>query len=191
MNAAKKDKREFTDVMIDLETLGTTPGCVILSIGAVDFSTGSEVITPFYRTIERASCRAVGLDEEADTYNWWMQQSGEAKLEAFKEEFELKEVLYDFSDYIKEFHRESASVRVWGNAASFDLKILEEAYIAWDIPVPWSFREEMCFRTLRNLFPEIKAPEFQGTPHVAICDAINQANHADLILKKVRECNGN
>ena len=33
----KQQRQVFHDVMIDLETLGTTPGCVILSIGAVPF----------------------------------------------------------------------------------------------------------------------------------------------------------
>jgi DNA polymerase III epsilon subunit-like protein len=62
--------------MIDIETLGLGPGATILSIGAVRFSTdglGEE----FYREISLQSCQAVGLEIDADTLEWWLEQDGD------------------------------------------------------------------------------------------------------------------
>lgn len=47
------------DVMVDLETLGTRPGCKILSIGAVEFGVGPDynedgLGAEFYVEVQRA-----------------------------------------------------------------------------------------------------------------------------------------
>jgi len=60
--------------------LGTTPGCVILSIGAVFFDIDSGKLGKnFYSIISQDSCRLVGLKVEQETLKWWNSQSVEAK----------------------------------------------------------------------------------------------------------------
>ena len=69
--------------MIDLETLGTQPGSIILSIGAVLFDPtkapheclGEE----FYYVIGKPTCLAAGLTFSQDTLDWWKKQSPEAR----------------------------------------------------------------------------------------------------------------
>jgi hypothetical protein len=74
---------------------------------------------------------------------------------------------------------------VWGNAASFDLKILEKAYKLMQIEVPWKYYNEMCYRTLKNLYPEIKIM-CNPHKHEALQDAIYQAEHAVRILNTLK-----
>jgi hypothetical protein len=47
----------YTDLMIDLETLGLTANSVVLSIGAVFFDLEGEDLGPtFYTNVDRESC---------------------------------------------------------------------------------------------------------------------------------------
>ena len=71
------------DVMIDIETLGTDPGSVILSIGAVEFDlktgkTGEE----FYQWIDLESSSNKGFSVSAGTIKWWMMQNKKARQPA-------------------------------------------------------------------------------------------------------------
>lgn len=60
-------------VMVDLETLGTKPGSVILSIGAVTFDldgSGRDGRT-FYQRVNIQSCLDAGMTVDGDTVEWW------------------------------------------------------------------------------------------------------------------------
>lgn len=63
-------------IMLDLETLGTQPGCAILSIGAVAFSPEAGAIAstePFYVEISLESTLP-RFGVEAGTLRWWLEQ---------------------------------------------------------------------------------------------------------------------
>lgn len=168
------------DVMVDLETLGQSPGCAILSIGAVAFDPGSGTFgDTFYSVVGARSCRALGLREEADTVAWWDKQSPEARTvlaEAEASPVTLGEALFGFSAYLDR-HGGPKAVRVWGNGADFDNAILAHLYGLLRIPLPWSFWNSRCFRTLKNL-DHTPAPARAGTHHNALDDARHQAQHA-------------
>jgi DNA polymerase III epsilon subunit-like protein len=64
-----------SDVMVDLETLGTVAGCVVLSIGAVGFDMDGLDETGFHLTVNRESCEEAMLFVDPDTEAWWGRQS--------------------------------------------------------------------------------------------------------------------
>ena len=111
----------YPDIMLDLETLGTRPGCKIISIGAVAFGPkglGKE----FYCTIKREGQGA--LHEDPSTVQWWENQ-GEAAKKVFENPtHDLKEGLEAFSAYLIEIAQsipgKTNALRVWGNGANFD-----------------------------------------------------------------------
>ncbi len=77
-----------TDIMIDLETLATSPDAAILTIGAVKFDPfGDDINEPncdkFYVKVDLDSCDRIGLVTHDDTIAWWANQSKEAQEEAF------------------------------------------------------------------------------------------------------------
>ena len=172
-----------TDVMLDLETLGTKPGCVVLSIGACTFDQEFK----FYEKIDIKSSLSAGLKKDPSTEAWWMRQSPEARNEAFSGTKELVMVLGEFHDWFRMVVAKKGDTFIWGNGNDFDKPIIEAAFDAVEMKAPWKTYNGRCFRTLKNLFQEVKAPDFVGEKHNALADAIYQSIHAVAILKYWKE----
>lgn len=181
----------MNDVMLDLETLGTHPGCTILSIGAVAFDPVTGAIGPeFHAVVNRVSCYEFGLREQLETLAWWNEQSEEAKttLKAASGpgSFLIDVALRKFSFFLREVESNIGSgIRVWGNGADFDQPILAAAYHATATELPWKHWNSRCYRTLKSLDPMTKAVR-DGTHHNAVDDARTQAIHACLLMQRVR-----
>lgn len=172
------------DVMHDLETLGQTPGFIILSIGAVAFNE-MELGEEFYAVVRRRTCEEVFLREEEATKDWWSKQSPEAKriLELVEDDsvaVPLRDALSDFNDFLAR-HGGKRSARLWGNGGDFDNAGMSCAYDATGIKPGWSFWNNRCYRTLKNQVPRIKLAR-EGTYHNALDDAKSQARHLQEIL---------
>lgn len=167
------------NVMVDLETLGTRPGCKVMAIGAAVFSPGG-VGDTFYRAIKREG-QALALLEDPDTLAWWAKQSKAAHDRLFGENVDnvpLPRALAEFTDWLNGLGGE---VLVWGNGADFDNPILSAAYSAYGKPQSWGNWNGRCYRTLKGLRPDIKLAR-QGVHHDALDDARSQAMHAVEIL---------
>ena len=66
-------------IMIDLETLGKRPGCIISSIGAVVFDPRSDWIGDTLHThIDWADSELRGFKADIDTVKWWLKQDDAA-----------------------------------------------------------------------------------------------------------------
>lgn len=173
----------ITDVMIDLETLGTLPGSGIISIGAVAFNLlepEDQWIKFSCSPISRASCKIVGLTEDPDTLRWWDTVDPLAQ-EVFKKSSlgckkMIWEALTEFSLFLP------WDVNIWGNGADFDNPLLTVAYYKCGKALPWKYKNNRCYRTLKNLFPEIEAPAGTGIKHTALDDALYQTRHLVKIL---------
>jgi hypothetical protein len=162
------------DLMVDLETMDNKPTSAIVSIGAVFFDkTG--LGPQFYKRVSLQSSMDAGLTVSGDTVMWWLKQSDPARLELAKPAEDLRDVLVDFYRFIglQSSHRE---VRVWGNGASFDNAILQNAYSATNLTLPWEFWNDRCYRTLKSMHPTVKLQR-SGDYHNALDDARSQANH--------------
>lgn len=184
---------DTTDVMIDLETLGTVPGSVVLSIGAACSDSNTE---SFYDKIDIRDSLYAGLTADPATLKWWSQQSREAWLESTKVvpvpgeqdgQDTLRSRLGRFTAWLEVLRKgpdHSATgrkLRLWGDAASFDLVLLACAYRAANMPVPWKYTEEHCYRTLRQILKSDKpASKLQ---HDALGDARAQLLHLQELLK--------
>lgn len=167
------------DIMIDIESLDTSPNCVILTIGAVLFDPKGMGI------LERLELRPA-IEEQTeihnriineDTIRWWSGQSAEAMEEAmgdwgripFKE---CMEQLYKFS-----WNRRA----VWSNGASFDVVAMESAFKQTltdrPNPIPWPYYTVRDTRTLyENAGVSLKDKKYNTkTTHKAVEDAEHQA----------------
>lgn len=157
------------NIMLDLETLGNKPGAVIVAIGAARFGNG-QVVETFYARVDAQSCVSAGLKLDASTVLWWMKQSDAARAELNRPGDSLAGALNYFKDFL------SKDDLVWGNGSDFDNTILAAAYEACQLPLPWKFWNNRCYRTLKALRPEVKFENF-GTVHNALDDAKAQAHH--------------
>jgi len=166
------------DIVLDLETTGKNAGCCILAIGA----TTVDESRSFYATVEHLSCLDQGLVDSHETMSWWDKQSKEAREEAFSGTKKLILALGEFSDFFRSV--EGDKKFIWGNGAAFDIPILEAAYIACGMTIPWDFRNVRCYRTMKALYYEVKAEEFEGRKHNALDDAVFEARHLHSMLRK-------
>lgn len=165
------------DIMIDIETLDTTPTSTILSIGAVLFNIkDNEIVDTFYQNICPESCVKHGLTICPETVAWWKSQKIEAWNCLLTDRLPLKEALERFSGWVS-----GMKINVWGNGANFDIVIMENAFRACGLKHPWKYTSVKCYRTINSMFGS-KIKVFEGVKHNALDDAIHQAKRLLAIL---------
>lgn len=175
----------LTDIMIDLETLATSPDATVLTIGAVKFDPfGDEVNEPtcqkFYVRVDIDSCDRLGLAVNDDTVAWWANQSKEAQDEAFNPDGRI-----DIVDAMHQLYKFCwGAKRVWSHGAAFDIVICEHIFNKIQKAVPWKFWEVRCTRTLFDIGINPERPPV--LKHHALEDAWNQAVGVQNVYKKLR-----
>ena len=167
-------------VMIDIETLGRSPGCVVLSIGACRFDPvqGVDRENTFYVEIDPATAREAGLEVDQDTREWWDNQDPD--LAPLDGDTPLRAALSGLTDFCR------GGGEFWANSPSFDLKILDAAYEAVGRSSPWEYWEHRDVRTVRNLPTAVEVSQ-NGREHHALDDAIHQAREVGLTLRRFGE----
>jgi exodeoxyribonuclease VIII len=184
-----------THVMLDIETLGTSPDSVVHGVGAVRFGyTHEESGTVRFWTGPFFSCtadidsslRLGGIVSKA-TLMWWLQQNQEARnyiADNQKDAPPITEVLRLLSEWFKRLNCPKDTIYVWSNGASFDVVLLEHWYWRCGLKVPWDFRNVRCYRTLRALYPLETEVKFVGTDHTPLDDAKHQTQVVGQILEE-------
>lgn len=158
------------NVMLDLETLSTESNALILSIGAAVIDLEESVVREtFYANIEYDDISSYGFHIKPSTVMWWLKQSDAARSRLLKDQVSIYDALHEFENFLPE------NADIWGNGSDFDNVILANAYKNLNLDVPWSFRQNRCYRTFKKSFPNIVEPDFYGVEHDALADALNQA----------------
>lgn len=160
---------QYSDVMIDLETLGTNKQAVIASIGLVEFDLASgQKGRHFYEKVDIQSCIDLGMKVDGDTIKWWLGQGDQARAELVKDARPLPQVLFKMTHWMAKCSNE---VRVWANGPTFDLVILGNAFQAVNQSAPWDHRNERCVRTMLSLFPMVRDYiHHRGIKHQPVAD---------------------
>jgi len=182
----------MTDIMLDLETLGTGPNGAIVAIGAVAFNARADdtprAYQPFYMQVDAQSSIDAGLRVDGSTITWWMKQSDAARQQTFGGDYKvpLHVALESFNLFVK---AQSGDISVWGNGATFDNVIIRTAYNALKIAPAWHYRDDKCYRTVVNLLPKNRRPEYvrQGVHHNAADDALTQALYLKAVFRELQK----
>lgn len=175
----------LSDIMIDLETLATSPNAAVLTIGAVKFDpfnieTDNPTCEKLYIKVDLDSCDELGLEVNDDTIAWWAQQSKEAQEEAFNPEGRIH--VRDAFNQLYKFCW--GAKRVWSHGASFDTVICENIFRKLNKAVPWKFWEVRCTRTLFDIGINPERPPV--LKHHALEDAWNQTVGVQNVFQKLR-----
>lgn len=190
MEGGHEIKKELNmNIMVDLETLSSQPDAAIVAIGACVFSDNGEdveensgVRATYYAIVNGHDAQLSGGHIDARTVSWWAQQSEEARIIfSAPSPVSLSQALAGFTNFCDRY----GPAVVWGNGASFDCVILRRSYGRLGLEAPWTYHNERCYRTLKNLRLDIPMLSY-GTRHNALDDAIAQARHAERILSSLR-----
>lgn len=159
-------------VMVDLETMGTTPGSAIVSLGATVFDPVEGTLgAQLYVPIDLASCLRLGLQEDPATRSWWSRQSAEAQaVLTDPDRVDLTVAL----DRFDAFWRMVGGAEFWAHGPNFDETLLGAAYRVAGRRAPWSFWNTRCTRTIYAA-ARIAPNRAKGIHHNALQDAVNQA----------------
>ena len=151
------------DIVLDIETLGTRPGCDIIEIGAcaVDPDAGA-VVANFSRRLDEVFMRQ---DEEMTpdmdkTIAWWLGHETAATYYTLIRRgtpgmfprWGNRDPRVDLNAFCAWFKKQTDScdpkrVRIWANGPSFDIAILQAAYDRYGVERPWICWQERCVRT--------------------------------------------
>ena len=163
----------MTDLMMDLETLGQTPQCPVISLGAVFFDIKTKQLgQSFYMCLDVNEQIKYGRRPDGDTLKWWMSQSGAAKKVFAEDAKPVRVVLEAFGQF---YNSNKTKPFIWGNGSTFDVSIMEDLYRMYDIKVPWFFTKVMDQRTYKRFVAKGEKVQKSGVNHNALDDAISQA----------------
>ncbi len=166
----------MNDCMTDLETLGTDPDCIVVSLGAVFFDLEKKVLGPtFYMIAEVDEQISRGRKPSGSTIKWWLQQSDAAKKVFHEQAKPMAVVLTTFVQWYKANNSKGAFV--WGNGSTFDITILEDLFRDYKIPCPWGYNKAMDLRTFKRFVAKGEQVKKGGVNHHALDDAISQAQY--------------
>lgn len=168
----------WTDISIDLETLGKRVDAPLISIAAVAFDRNTGKLGPELELHVKLEDALMHGKPDASMLLWWLEQEDKARkviVNGQKKAMSVYEALRGLSDFVR---GTSASVCVWGNGATFDISIIERLYaVAGNGLVPqWQFWNVRDMRTIVDAatFNKDSIP-FVGDKHVALDDARHQA----------------
>ena len=160
------------DIMLDIETLATSPDSVILTFGAIKFD-------PFNPSIQMSDgiYFRINVDEQIDlgrrvdegTVAWWGTQSAEVREEALGETDRVS--LEDFTKALNKFV--VGATRIWAQGPVFDVVILENLYRQIGKPAPWQYYSIRDSRTLLKALGDDR--KGGALLHNALADAVSQA----------------
>jgi len=167
-------------LMVDLETLATSPDAVILTIGAVTFDPASnKIFDKLYYRVDVESCDRLGMTVNDDTVEWWSKQAADVQTEAFAEDNRVP-----IEEVIEKFHKFAWNCDAfWSHGATFDLVILDCYYRKLNKVPPWNFWQIRDTRTLFDLGYDPEMPK-EGL-HNALEDASRQAMGVQTIYRKL------
>lgn len=174
------------DVMLDLECLDVKESAIVTAIGAVRFDRKTFVIKDtFHQKLRWEEQEQAGRTISSRTVLWWMRQSPVAIQDMISEAVPVKVALDNFAKFYGSFPESP----LWGNGVDFDNVILGSLYDSFNEIRPWSYKQNRCFRTFKNEWPEVDTPARVGVHHNALDDALSQMYHLKQIKAHINNAN--
>lgn len=139
-----------TDVMVDIETLGTKEGATIFQIAAVSFDiTTGETLDSINLIGDISKYETLTVD--GSTLKWWLDTDKEL-LHRLLSEGTLSDV-----ELFTQFHEwltsrgDMKSVYLWGNGILFDNAKLQHAFTSVGLRYPIGYKNDRDVRTILEL----------------------------------------
>lgn len=167
----------MTHIMLNIETLDTRPGAIVLSAALVRFSDEAHCTV----NLSVPDQEALHLEKDANTVAWWRTQPPAAWEATTAAPVALAMALPYIASWIT-WAAPAGDALIWCHGATFDAPLLGEVFRRAGLPAPWNFWAIRCTRTLYDLASvDLKAYRV-GEAHVALNDAIGQVRAANAAL---------
>jgi len=172
-----------THATIDIETLGTSPDTVVLTIGGIKFDPMEDdgLHSEFYYRLNADEQIDMGRTVDEKTLEWWETQSEEVKAEALdtNDRIPVEETLKALNKWLVGVDK------LWCQGPVFDIGILENLYKQIGLHHNWPFYIIRDSRTLFGLMDKDPRKEIDFTAHNALADAIVQSLCIQKVYKKL------
>ncbi len=157
-------------MMIDFETLATTPDAAIASLGYTVFD-HSGIIESGGWVVNLTSTIMLGGVVDPETVKWWQKQDEQAQENITNGGVPIGQVMSDLQ--IK--WDERGCDFIWSHGAIFDIVIAEHYFRKTDVSIPWKYSAARDTRTLFDIATTVGWEKpVRETAHVAEQDAIDQ-----------------
>lgn len=173
------------DVMIDLETMGTTHDAAVVQIGACYFNrlTG-ETGSTFEINVSLTKELKKGFKVSGHTIEWWLQQSEKARESIFSDtvtKFDSTTAFFGLNDFI------SDACYYWCHAIN-DAHMIEHHFNVLQINSNMNFRGVRDIRTLVDLAGDVEFPEPDEAfvAHTALSDCFHQIKYCCACFKQLQ-----
>lgn len=171
------EKEMTMHCIIDIETLGITPGSYILSISAV---CGNDSFT-----------KAIDLNSHPgslcrETLKWWFSDkvSDNAReislFPSVKEQCGLKESLEALLEFI---YSHTNAIYFWAQGPGFDYGHLEYWLKHYDLPIPWQYYQIRDVRTIQSFIPIAKHDKLVSSRPNDKHTSLGDAKYEQRVLK--------
>jgi hypothetical protein len=167
-------------IMVDIETLGTRPGAVVLSAAFVRFTDEAHMTL----NLSIPDQEALGLEKDESTCAWWRDQEAKhpgAWAAATSNPMSLSIALSYIGKWL-DWACQGDEMQLWCHGATFDAPLLGEIYRRAGIRCPWNFWSIRDTRTLYDLALINPKDYAIPPPHIALNDAIGQTRAANAAL---------
>ena len=166
-----------THLMLDIESLGTRPGAVILSVALVRFSDEASMSV----NLSVPDQESFGMEIDPNTQQWWSQQDPAAFIAATADPLPIATALPYIAQWIN-WAAGCGDVLIWCHGATFDAPLLGELYRRAGVQCPWPFWAVRDTRTLYDLACIDPKACSVPPPHIALNDALVQTRAANAAL---------
>lgn len=132
-------------LMLDIETLGTKPGCVITQIACIPFTEdGPGPESTWFRANIDITTYGHNFHIDAATLKWAIEKGVPILRD---NQIDAALALLDLANFIARRVKDDNRVKIWANSPTFDCEILEAAWRRFDIQVPWHYWHCLDYRT--------------------------------------------
>ncbi len=175
-------------VMMDIETLGVKPGCVVMQVAMVRFDHERVYTGGREWNIDIMDQLGAGLTIDMDTLQWWRDQNRTVRglvMNAGDNRYRLPLALQDMHDALA-IELANKDFKLWANPDWFDLPMVAELYYKSGREYPWPRSQTTDARTFlwaAGIDWGKRTKSIQ--PHHAIRDAEAQAFDVIIAAKKL------
>ena len=175
--------KEYSEAMVDIETLDVEAPSIVLSAGIVLFNLNDKDTAQslkgdrcLYTTINPTQQVEVGRSVSPSTVIWHFGQEHSSDTRTDGQDIRFQ--LYKLSEFI-------GDRKLWGNGSSFDNVILRNLFKQFDVPFT-NYWNDQDLRTLKRL-SGVKDGVENKTPHNALADAKAQVLSAQKYYKALKK----